>query len=914
MRAPTLLDHETSQVNVQRGDDYGEVVRQVAPSQAPAVKETDETHMAQLSESLAETHARLTAAQTEARELAHRLTLADLALSRKRAMLNWIISSRSWKLTSPLRQLKFFGERSRARLLKSTEVVGELESPGEGSLAPGSVEISGWAYSTAAPIVGIDAFIDGMPLGTLYYGQPRPDISAYPLELPLNCGYRGKFLIDESFVGKQKLVVRISDRRGNISDHSRMLTIQQPRNGLCVPVFSPQEESLAASLPSDDLSTARRLQTSVGRISLQTFLVSNTVLYFPKFDQPEISIILVLHNRAELTLQCLYSILQSYARPFEVIIVNNASSDETASLLKRVDGVRLIHNQRNLHYLLACNQASEEAKGDYLLLLNNDAQLQSHSIVSALSTFESSDDIGAVGGKVILPDGTLQEAGSIVWSDGSCLGYGRGSAPQNPAFMFRRDVDYCSAVFLLTKRDLFLGEGGFDQAYVPAYYEETDYCVKLWRQGKRVVYDPDVTVWHHELASSATSEAAIDLQTKHRTVFVSRHHDWLDKQLAPSPVNILAARTRRRPGAKRIIILDDRVPHTWLGSGFPRTNRIVRELVRLGHEVTCYPLTYSQEDWHSIYEDLPREVEVMINQGLPFLEQFLTERAGYYDIVFISRPHNMSNLDSLIGGKLFAGARIIYDAEALFALRHIEQKRIQGKRVSCEVGQSLLNKELRLAEGCDRVISVSKRESEEFLKAGMKAVYTLGHALEVTPTPNDFAERNDILFVGAIHEPDLPNADSVLWFSRKILPRIQKALGTEVNLIVAGVIHSEVEEQLDKRNIQVRGVVKDLTELYNECRIFVAPTRFSAGLPHKVHEAAAHGLPVVATALTGSQLGWDHDRDLLLAKDDDSFAAACIRLYQDQQLWQRLRGNALQRVAVECSPESFVEQLKAIIE
>lgn len=890
-----------------------ELASQAGTSKGPTLHQIYEARVSELQEQLADVHGRLAASEDETRELALRLTKADQALSHKRAILNWIINSRSWKLTSLFRQLKLVSQKSRTYPRNSSQIVGELESPAEASVSSEYVELSGWAYSTAAPIAGVEAFIDGIPLGTLYCGQSRPDVSAYPLQVPINCGYRGKLLIDESLVGKQKLVVRVADRRGHIRDYTRRVLVQQPRNGFCAPAFR-QGESLVAPVLSDDLSTARRLQTSVGRISLQTFLVSNSVLYFPKFDHPEISIILVLHNRAELTLQCLYSILQSYSRPFEVIIVDNASSDETECLLKRVDGVRLIQNKQNLHYVLACNQASKEAKGDYLLLLNNDAQLQAHSIVSALATLESSEDIGAVGGKIILPDGTLQEAGSIIWSDGSCLGYGRGALPQNPAFMFRRDVDYCSAVFLLTKRDLFLANGGFDQAYVPAYYEETDYCVKLWRKGKRVVYDPDVTVWHHELASSTSSEAAIDLQTKHRVPFVARHHDWLERQLLPSPVNILAARSRRRKDAKRILILDDRVPHRWLGSGFPRSNRIVRELVKLGHEVTCYPLTYCQEDWATVYEDLPREVEVMIDLGLPLLEPFLNERAGYYDIVFISRPHNMSNLDSLIGSRVFAGTTVIYDAEALFAFRYIEQKQLQGRKVSCEDRQKILDKEIDMAKGCDRVVSVSKRESQEFLKSGLKAVYTLGHALDVEPTPNDFDARKHILFVGAIHNPDLPNADAVLWFSRKILPKIQKALGTELNLIVVGLMHPDVEEQLDKRSIQVKGIVKDLTSFYNECRIFVAPTRFSAGLPHKIHEAAAHGLPVVATASTGYQLGWDHGVDLLLAENEESFAAACVRLYQDRDLWQRLRQNALKRVAIECSPESFAEQLKAVVD
>jgi glycosyltransferase involved in cell wall biosynthesis len=135
-----------------------------------------------------------------------------------------------------------------------------------------------------------------------------------------------------------------------------------------------------------------------------------------------------------------------------------------------------------------------------------------------------------------------------------------------------------------------------------------------------------------------------------------------------------------------------------------------------------------------------------------------------------------------------------------------------------------------------------------------------------------------------------------------------------VNLIIAGVMHPGVEEQLDRKSVQIKGVVKDLAGLYDECRLFVAPTRFSAGVPLKIYEASAHGLPVVATTLAGSQLGWQDGEDLLLANDKGAFANSCIRLYQDEDLWKRLRGNALKRVVDECSLELFSARLKTIID
>ena len=199
-------------------------------------------------------------------------------------------------------------------------------------------------------------------------------------------------------------------------------------------------------------------------------------------------------------------------------------------LLKQIRGAQIVQNKTNLHFLRACNQAAKKATGKYVLLLNNDAQLVAGSISSALRTLNSSNDIGAVGGKIILPDGTLQEAGSIIWQDGSCLAYGRGDSPYAPTYMYKRDVDYCSGAFLLTDRELFLENGGFDEDYSPAYYEETDYCVRLWEKGKRVVYDPNAIIFHHEFASSSSQSSAIDLQIEHQKIFANKHGDWLQSQ------------------------------------------------------------------------------------------------------------------------------------------------------------------------------------------------------------------------------------------------------------------------------------------------------------------------------------------------------------------------------------------------
>jgi GT2 family glycosyltransferase/ubiquinone/menaquinone biosynthesis C-methylase UbiE len=418
--------------------------------------------------------------------------------------------------------------------------------------------------------------------------------------------------------------------------------------------------------PQNSLDASKRFLTDMAKQALSNFLLSNSTLEIPQFEKPEISIILVLFNRAELTLQCLSSILTFNRIPFEVIIVDNNSTDKTKPLLSRINGAQIIENTENLHFLLACNQAAKQARGDYILLLNNDTKLLTDSLSIAKKTIESSEDIGAVGGKIIWPDGMLQEAGCIIWQDGSCIGYGRGDSPLAPEYMFRRDVDYCSGAFLLTRRAIFLEEGGFDEAYKPAYYEETDYCVRLWKSGKRVVYDPDIAILHCESASSSSSTNVSDLLRKNHETFKRKNRDWLALQQEGSGKNILEARSRRSR-EKRILFIDDMIPHSYLGPDFLSSNQIVSNLVKKNYLVTLYPLNSSSEDWLSVYTDIPREVEIMIDHSRSELEEFINSRIGYYGFFFTGRSQNIEFVKSLLSRRpdLFEGVKIIHSVETI---------------------------------------------------------------------------------------------------------------------------------------------------------------------------------------------------------------------------------------------------------
>ena len=190
--------------------------------------------------------------------------------------------------------------------------------------------------------------------------------------------------------------------------------IGAPQPGAGAPPLA-EDPPPAQDPPADTRTDAKSRFTTLADAFLQEFLASGHRMRLETSDAPLVSIILVVWNRAELTLQCIRSIAELRNPPFELIVVDNNSTDQAPELLSRIEGARHIRNDRNVYFVPAVNQAANIARGKYLLLLNSDAILLPGALETSVETLESADDIGAVGGKIVLLDGSLQEAGNIVW-------------------------------------------------------------------------------------------------------------------------------------------------------------------------------------------------------------------------------------------------------------------------------------------------------------------------------------------------------------------------------------------------------------------------------------------------------------------------------------------------------------------
>ena len=321
-------------------------------------------------------------------------------------------------------------------------------------------------------------------------------------------------------------------------------------------------------------------------------------------------------------------------------MVDNGSTDATGDLLKKVDGAKIIRNSDNVGFGPACTQGAEAATGEFLCFLNNDTVLCPGALEAAVADFREDPAVGVVGGKLLLANGRLQEAGSMVWDDATAWGYGRDDDACSPKYGFRRPVDYCSGALLFTPRALFRELGGFDATFAPAYYEDTDYCFKVWERGLRVIYEPLAAVHHYESASMQTTDAAGALISEQRTKFAAKWRGRLGGQLRLAGDRIPYARIAVGAGGARVIYMTRRIPHLPVGQESAKENDFLRWLVGHKHHVSCVSIceALAQDE----YTDIPREVELADAKSAT--HYVFRELLSQYDAVWVADRESMREL------------------------------------------------------------------------------------------------------------------------------------------------------------------------------------------------------------------------------------------------------------------------------
>jgi len=617
----------------------------------------------------------------------------------------------------------------------------------------------------------------------------------------------------------------------------------------------------------------------------------------PTSTTPRVSIVIPVHNGWDITAACLTSLAtQNSSVPYEVIVVDDASTDETERLLEQVKGVHVLRLATNQGFLHAVNEGAATATGDYLVLLNNDVEVQAGWLDALVRTAESDSGIGIVGARLIYPDGKLQEAGGIIWNDASGWNYGRYANAEHPSFSFRRDVDYCSGACLLVRHDLWDKVGGFDSRFAPAYYEDADLAFSARALGYRVVYEPKSHVIHNEGSSYGTDETLTktSLMEKNRTAFRDKWSAELHHQLPHDETLVRTASWRCSAG--HALVVDHLTPTFDQDSGSLRMFELLRMLTTLGYAVTFIPLNGANVPR---YTEAVEELGIEVLHGSIDIETLISELAPDLRVAILSRPHVAWRLLPIL--REFApDTKIIYDTVDLHFVRERRRAEIGATGEAARSAKRYYEMELCLTRLSDMVWVVSEAERDLLADEVPEASICVIPNIHQSQNPGlTYEERRGLLFVGSFNHP--PNRDAVEWLTGEVLPIVHRSL-PDVPTFIVGSNPTEEIKALAGEGVEILGWVPDLRPLYAQTRLFVAPLRYGAGIRGKIGESAAFGLPVVSTSVGAEGLILQPEIAILVADGAEAFAAAIVRAYNDPALWLQLARNSPKAIASQCSP------------
>ena len=618
---------------------------------------------------------------------------------------------------------------------------------------------------------------------------------------------------------------------------------------------------------------------------------------------PETSIIIPCHNGLALTEGCLVALLETLPLGFqgEIIVVDDASTDDTAARLKKWAAadkrVRVIRNRKNAGFLTSANRGAAAAKGEFLVFLNNDTVPLPGWLPRLLRVFRDHPDAGAVGGRLIFPDGTLQEAGGMIFRDGSAAHFGRDDHHLDaPEYNFIRPVAYCSGALLATPRALFAELGGFDRGYKPAYYEDTDYCFQIRAAGRRVYYQPEATVVHLEGASCGTdlSKGTKRYQEINARRFTKKWQSVL-RRLPARPARLdlttcwdLQAALEIPPARHRVLVCG-LMPEVDRDSG----SRRVWDLIVFLQELGCHVTFVSH---HATY--IPRYAQALQQRGIAVFGGSATSvepliATGAFDLAvfglwFLAEPH----LEFIRTRS--PQTRIVIDSIDLHFLRNARHvfttTRGRGTAALDPAYGADFVRELNTYAQSDGVLAVSQKEADLIndLVADASLTRSMPDNEDLAVSPVPMVERQGIVFIGCFRH--VPNVGAVEFLCKKILPLIDPALLEEHPVYIIGDGLDDTVRDFAKGLPYVRmvGWVPSVLPYLERARLSVIPLLFGAGTKRKMLQALMTGTPTVSTAVGAEGFKLRDGEHALIANHAAEFAAGMTRLLTDGELWEKL--------------------------
>lgn len=566
--------------------------------------------------------------------------------------------------------------------------------------------------------------------------------------------------------------------------------IYKSRSWKIIKIFKSAKKNLlkvsSLLLPEKKSSSKKSSREQNGIMTKHTFVpVPYDVLNFesfepveiPQFDSPLVSIVIPVYNQFKFTYACVRSILNTVKDiPYEIIIGDDLSTDETRNIKDIFKGIKVNKNEACHGFLMNCNSAARLARGKYICFLNNDTQVQENWLSSLLNLLEKNEKIGIAGSKLVYPDGTLQEAGGIIWSDGTGMNYGRGDDPSLPEYNYVKEVDYISGASIIIRADLWNEIGGFDERFKPAYYEDTDLAFETRKRGYKVMYQPESVVIHFEGVSNGKdlSSGLKKYQDLNSAKFCQKWSEELKRQYKPSEC-VFKARERNF-SKKTVLILDHHVPTFDKDAGGKATMQYMQMFLQKGYVVKFIDDTFGEMEGSERYQRILSQMGVENLTGEYYKENifaWIKANESNIDFFIMMRPHIAEKYIDFV--KENTKIKVIYYGHDLSFLRLEREAEVTKDKKAMEEAKEFKEREFALMRKADVVYLFSSfevdyiKKTDSSINAKIINLYMFdSDKISCNYNPNG---RKDLVFVGAMNR--VPNIDAAEWFVKEVFPKVR---------------------------------------------------------------------------------------------------------------------------------------------
>jgi GT2 family glycosyltransferase len=618
----------------------------------------------------------------------------------------------------------------------------------------------------------------------------------------------------------------------------------------------------------------------------------------PTSTEPLVSIVIPLFNNWWVTYRCLRTLQSNSDKTtYEIIVVDDTSTDHTMEALQSIRGITVVRNLTNVGYLTSTNRGAAAASrtSKYLVLLNNDTEPIDGWLDSLYRTIEKDETIGIVGSALIYPNGVLQEAGGQIFAGGNAWNLGRGGNPLNSQFTFTREVDYCSAASVIIRKSFWVNVNGFDTRYVPAYCEDSDLALTAWNKGYKVMYEPKSWVIHHEgLSHGKSTDSGLK---KYQVANNQKLFAKWEVDLRNHWEDIGIPRFEATRNSKGIVVVCDRqLPTLTRDAGSIRTVQIIRHIQALGYHavLVCLDNSTTQVDF-----DLLQSTGVEVHQNFE----------DFYDSVFFRRERVRA---------IWTIRQEVYDFFAK-RLRQIAPSAVFiadlmdiNYREDYNPDSGIVESQLKIASEVEHVILVSEVEAQEFNEQSKtNKVSVVWAEYEPQRGELDWKDSKGLIFVGGFRH--LPNLEGIQWFADEVVPLLNKmGFNAPIRIVGSGLGTHKIAE-LSSKGLQMLGYVEDLSAIYKVSRIAIVPLLSGAGRKGKVGEAMSYGIPIVSTTVGIEGFVDIINSGVAVTDTPEEMAKAIYYQHENIDLWSRASGLGKQYCASNLSSMAMRRDISRLI-